>query len=1121
MFPQTDPNLTPPNPNSSEPDLDPETDNVTDAVVLLASARNAVKQGNLNLAIRRFEGYLRRKPDDNEVREELGGVYFQADRIADVVRVYEELVRRNPRKAGLYLIILADAALRQRQYAVAETRLLEAIAKTADLKESGNRRTRFVAASRLGQLYLTLDQYPKAIGVLKQYLSGLAADDEDVPPELVNFLLDLEKPDLAIPYIDPLLELNPENESVLTARVRAYALLGDRSRAYQALEKLPDQIPKDIDNRLLLAQNLIQSDDLDLASLVLAQVVAVDPRNIRAQIVIAESLIEQYRLTLAKNTLAGIRATSANQERELAITKAGYHAAAGEFIQAKLILTTLLRSDPFDSAVHLALGDLFLDISEYEKAKAEYCKIAPNEPQYRAARRGLAIALSSQRRFPEAIEVLDELFRCAPWDAETAAVFMTVLTDAGDCDRAAEIGRGYLAAGAPTRSAEATARAALGRTLLECGRLLDAEQQFIAALALSYKKSVLAMYGMLQLSQRNGEPCRFPPAAIADQPFDELRLRLLLVEYFAADHDNLYSLEFAIAALRQDPQNLAAMVRIAEAQQRLARQSGIIAEAVQACKALLSISPTNERGLTALARTFAIGQDYPASATTYQELITLDQELTRPKRELARVYYADHQYVAARSAYQSVSFPDPDAEFRQTLQAVAAKAPQLMMAVDGLTAGPIPGPQLRTEVNKVLAACPDPILAAGLRSAAIDYEARLAEIKGAEMEDRATEYNGIRNLTAIPLYNELLAYEPANSGAFFDLGQIYSGRRDTDMAIQTYSQLLAVDPQFREAIIATERAKAEDSPTYTGSLLYEDENGRDGLATMKRFRFNNLFTIPIGDENEFVGVGYSRVAYTPADDRTLNGNIPSLVYQKKFPWYDPILFRAVVNLEQYPDRLNTRPTYDAGFQYNGDGFFGEAAGFLENVISSGESLRQDIYRYGGRLAGNYQHTRRLSFGGLYRYAYYSDDNHLNEVNLNTAYLFCYAPTQLRIILSVNNLFYSDQTIFGPFAPQSLVGTIHPYFSPSAFTYYEARLDYKQYCCRDFFAHSNTLWYNLQYALGFDNQFVTYNTVRAAINYDYRSWLTVGADARYMDSPVYQFGSIYAYLILRMPFSPRF
>lgn len=1105
-------------PEASETPADPNA--VTNAAVLLASARNAVNQGNLSLAIERFQSYLRLKPDDAEAREELAGVYFQADRPEDVVRVYEELVRRNPRKSAQYQIALSSAALRLRQYEAAVCRLQDAIALTMDTSIPGNRRLRFAAASRLGQVFLIQNQYPKAAEILKQ-LAALPVDDEDLPAEYVDFLLDLEKPAEALKYIASLLEVDPENAQVLTAQVRAYALLGDRPRAFQVLSTLPEKIPKDVDERLGLAQALIPSQDFDLAEAVLGQVAGVRPTSVSYQLISAEALIRQYRLAQAKVTIAAIRPTSRLQDRDLALTRAGYHIAAGEYIQAKLIYTTLLRADPFDAAVHFNLGDLYLVLAEYEKAKAEYAKIPQTEPVWRAARRGLATTLATQHRFPEALDILDDLFRCAAWDAQTVAVFLQVLTDSGDCDRAAEIGRGYRNAGPPTRSADATARAALGHALLDCGKLLEAEQQFVAALTLSYKKSISAMYGMMRLGLRNGEPCRFPPVSVADQPFDELRVRMEMIDLFAGDHDDQYALEFALAAIKLDPQNVAAMIRMAEAQQRIARQSGKIIEAVQACKAVLMISPTNNRGLLALARVLAIGRDFPAAAETYQQIIALDQDLTVPKREVALVYYGDHQYPAAHAAYRSVSFPDPDTEFRQSVQAIAAKAPQVLMAVEGLTAGPLPGPKLRSELGKVLSVCPDPVMAAGLQNAALDYEARMAEIKGAELEDRAGEHLGLRNLTAIPMYQQLLDYEPANAGAMFSLGQIYSGRKDTDAALATYSRLLAVDPQFREASVATDRAKAEASPTYTGTLSYEDEFGRNQLVNMRRFRFSNLFTVPIGDENEYVGLGYSRVEYSPGGARTLSGNIPTFVYQQKLPYYEPLLFRSVLNIEQYPDRLSTRPTFDTGFQYNGDGVFAETAMALENVIQNSESLRQDIYRLGGRVSANYQHTRRLSFGGLYRYAYYSDDNNLNEVNLNTAYLLCYAPQQLRVILSVNNMFYSDQTVFGPFNPSSLVGTIHPYFAPSSFTYYEARLDYTEYCCRDFFAHSNTLYYNLQYALGWDNHFNAYNTVRAALNYDYRSWLTVGVDGRYQYSPVYQFGSINAYLIWRMPFCPRF
>ena len=397
------------------PDTDAgDSSDVPDSVVLLASARNAVRQNDLPLAITRFEQYLRIKGDDVEVREELAGIEFRADRLADATREYERLIRENPRKAATYLITLAAIAVRQQQYAAGEARLTDAIGLTVDESQPGHRRTRLVAASRLAQLFLILGQYPKAVGVGQQYLAGLTADDDDVPPEYVELLLDLEQPEKALAFVGPLLELNPEDATVLTARVRAYAQLGDRAKAYPAIDGLPEVIPDDVDARLKLAQDLVRGQDFDLAELVLQQISGVRPQYPPAQIVQANALVRQYRLGQAKAAIAAIRPNSNYQDRDYALTRAGFHEAAGEYIQAKLVYKTILQSNPFDAPTHLAFGGLYAGMSEYEKAKAEYSKVPPDHPSWRPARRGLAAALVAQRRFPEALDVLDELARCAP-----------------------------------------------------------------------------------------------------------------------------------------------------------------------------------------------------------------------------------------------------------------------------------------------------------------------------------------------------------------------------------------------------------------------------------------------------------------------------------------------------------------------------------------------------------------------------------------------------------------------------------------------------------------------------------------------------------------------------------
>ena len=1096
---------------------------VTRAEVLLGAARNDAKQGNYDAAITKYEQFLKLK-SDNEVLAEFGGVLFQADRLADATKIFEELVRRVPAKARDYLIILSDLAVRGGDNGLAISRLYEVLALASDEKLAGARVVRLNAAARLAQVYLVELQFPKACEIYNKYFSGLKPDDPDLPSRFVGLLLDLERPKVAVQFLPPLLERDAESPELLANQVRANAMLGDRFKTLQALEQLQTKAPRDIDARMSLASSLMDIEEYDVANAVFSQLVVVRPNYPPAQILQAELFVRTFRLTQARMTLDGVKPVGLPQEREWMLTRAGYHEAAGEFTQAQLLYAELLRRDPFDYKSRVKLGELYSGTKELEKAKAEFSKVPPTTRYWRTAKRGFAGVLTQQRKFDQAIDTMDETLRDAPWDPQTVAAYVRILSRSGSAGRAFEVASGYLQAGSPYPTAEATVRAAFGRVLYDAGKPLDADQQFAAALAASYRKSPLAIYGLTRMLHQYGGPLQFPPPALAQQPIDELRYRLLLCDFYTDDHDDQHALEFAMGAMRIDPQNIAAMVRVADAYQRISRQTGKIDDAVHACKAVLACSPANSRALITLARAYAIGQKYPAAAETYQRLASLDVEASLPKRELARVYYADHQYELSHQAYLSTGTPDPASAFRQSLQTIATRVPQGKLALEGIALGKLPPEQLRGEVEKLATNVQDPLLAAGLRAAASDYEARVAEVRGAELEDRAKSAKGLRDLTAIGLYKDLLNCEADNTEGLFDLGQIYSSRLMTKSAITTYSDLLAVDPMNREAMIASQRELADASPTLRTWINYEDEAGRNGLATMDRLRVGGLWTVPLGDENEFFGIGYQRVRYTPANDQGLSGNIPSMVYQERLPFYDQMLFRSVINFEQYPNRVQDRPTFDIGFVRYGDAYRADAAIFLENVIANSESLRQDIYRYGARMGGDYIINRRMDIGGLFRYAYYSDENNMAELNIHGGYTLMFAPKQLRALLNINNLFYSQQTVFGPLTPfnqNALFGTIHPYFAPQAFSYYEAKLDWTEQLGRDSFSHSNQCYYNLQAGLGFDTEANTYGVIGGRFNYDIHAWLTVGVEGRYTYSPVYQFGSIMAYLVWRMPELPHF
>jgi hypothetical protein len=193
--------------------------------------------------------------------------------------------------------------------------------------------------------------------------------------------------------------------------------------------------------------------------------------------------------------------------------------------------------------------------------------------------------------------------------------------------------------------------------------------------------------------------------------------------------------------------------------------------------------------------------------------------------------------------------------------------------------------------------------------------------------------------------------------------------------------------------------------------------------------------------------------------------------------------------------------------------------FLENVVENGASIRQDIYRYGARATTDLRFTRFWTATANYTFGHYSDRNDYNELYVRTDYRLTLPPKELKVVLSTDLLGYRETTQIGTLPVVDLGDVpflVHPYFAPKFYAYYEARLEWKQWLSRDYFTYANQCWYALYGGTGWDNNFNNYYTLRALLNYDVRSWLTLGVDAQQILSPVYNATAVTAYLVVRWP-----
>jgi tetratricopeptide (TPR) repeat protein len=803
----------------------------------------------------------------------------------------------------------------------------------------------------------------------------------------------------------------------------------------------------------------------------------------------------------------------------LALAWAEYHQLVGEYIEAEQQYHDLLAKDPLNVEARLALAKVLQFITEFEKAKAQYGAVPPSSGgRSRQARLGIASTLYDQRRYAESAECCERLLAEDPADGEAMARLMRNHIKMGACDKAQALGRGFLAKFAKLEPVAVPVQLALGRALLECGRYPEAAHEYECLLARPGNRIPEAWYGLARALAKMNEPAKADQTLTAafSEPGHETRNRLLIADLFYTDYDDPHADELARSVLQHDPKNLAALIRLADAQLREARPSGHIDAVVQTAKAILDLSPTNVRGQLALARAYSLAQDYKSAVAQYDRLLAVDPTFLAPQLEKARALFSDNQFGASAGAYQRALHPAPEELLRDGLAAFLQAHPELHQQLAPCLEAGAGGHAPAAELTKTAATLGDQAAQVVVHTLLLMAEARAAEISVIKLEADAKSLRDWRNFTAKPLYEKLVAAEPDSTEGFFDLGQVDGQLRQTHNAIAAFSQFLQIDPLNREGAIALERAGLALNPSVAILGKAFNQTGRQGEANDSRYRAGALFNYPIGEEDESVGLGYSRLQYRLPGFPSLAGDMVTLNASKRVD--DHLLLYELGNVETYQNRIATRPTYEIGARWVViDGTTVTANTFLNNVVENGESVQQDIFRAGANLGVESQLTRFWQVGGNYRFAYYSDVNRLSEIYLHSDVLACLPPNQLKFVARLDYLTYDHQTVFGP--DGSIVGSIHPYFAPAGYTYCEGRVEYTHWLSRDFFTYSNQCYVSVQYGLGFDNNANIYNNLRGILNWDVKPWLSLGVEAEAQIAQVYNMQQAFGYLVVRLPGRP--
>ncbi|WP_145076023.1 tetratricopeptide repeat protein [Aureliella helgolandensis] len=1034
--------------------------------VLVESARNAVALQDLELASQRFENLLIEFPAFEEARSEYVGILSQRGLWADAQVQLEQLLEMHPSEVAYYSRY-ADLLIQQGKFVSAEGTLKRM------LEEQPGEPEAYIV---LGRLLVWQGKTAEAAKLYDTHLKSAGNLPPALEAKLARFLMEINRPQQAIAIISRLLEMQSDDPELTLDLLLAHARLGHEALVFDLLGTIAEYPGVQPSQRIALADTLYREAYYRPALMLFEQALAHSPGDINTQCKLIRTHVRLYNMPAAAATLAGLaeRQTDVLVRLELA----NYKTAVGELAEAYAIYQSLLLENPQQVEALKGLGTLLHAISDFRRAETVYRRAlenAPNDPQLKQQ---LAETLLKQRRLNSAIDVLDS-------SVGAANAVGVVASDPGAIADMLVRGQEYSAAEAlcleelhvvHSASTRLSLRTSLGWAQFRLGRPSEALETFNQTRLENATNSPRLRYGIYCCQRELGQS-----AAAEAELSEELSLfypstynRVVLADLALQDCNCALAARLLGQALAFEPDNHYLLIRLGEAEamcDACANQCEDEAHFEQA----LALSPSNTRARLGLARGAARGHAYASSIELYRQILVALPMYPLAAMEQARVWYAWKGVDRANQAYWQAE---------EVLQSQ---------------------PRFTQDAN----------LNARNLQALEDDNAQANRSLQAVVEERSGKYwKNWKPRSSLCHFRNLIEIDPTNEEAYFDLAQVLSELGMTHQAIDQYNQLLAINPCHREAAIARRRKQLELRPQLRNRFEFEHRTGRDGLSSITSLRLESLAVMPVGDQQDYLTIGYAHRFLRPHRGTDADGNVAILGIHSQ-PLEQLTLF-AVTEVEEYDYGFSTRPTFRTGayWRTSADVLLG-IDGFLDNVAENGESIRQDIYRGGFDLSLATYLNWRWQVDGRYRYAAYSDHNSLHELSIHNNYSLAVGRRPLTAKLDFNLLSYANATEFGP-TPGVLQDTIHPYFSPSGYVFLTAGMEKRFWLSQHTFDGANQHWFSMCGGARVDSESVGFGLFELRGHRDIRDWLSADVSTAGIFSSVYESVGVQGFLTIRMP-----
>jgi tetratricopeptide (TPR) repeat protein len=725
----------------------------------------------------------------------------------------------------------------------------------------------------------------------------------------------------------------------------------------------------------------------------------------------------------------------------------------GDFYLAETGLRGYLAEYPRDIDAALDLAGVLIAEQRYELAEGEYSSLTKQPKVRLRAFIGLANSRLLEQDFQAVLPLANEALKTEPNQVEALTLRAEALRRLQRDDEAKEDYRRLTTL--PT--GRLSGWIGLGRIARRQNDEASAEQYFRRALE-SDPEDITARY-LLVNERVMGVDLVHQVRGWSRLTAAELNT---LARLYAADG----FLDFAIAtyqtALAKDPDYFPARIELAQALATAHHYD----QSIELLKRLQEEFPGNAKIGLALARVLSWSRRYDDALLTYRTLSAQNAADPVPLKEMARVATWSKQMQLARALYAEVYTPPVDQQLIEWLQ----RRHQHQMLREIIASGKAKTPYERYEqVRRLidsgqLPAASVPAVQDALASLEPVY--RLQKAIWLESEAKWLEWNK-KFLQSADAYRELLAFQPGNEEAWFDLAQVEAAQGLSLQSSASYRELLELDPLHRLANHALVRDESVlQHPALFSKYTYWDEKGIGRASDIERqhfqsgveFVWNSQTQIQLSGDywNEAPGSG----AHADAAGVTLG-------FRTVFNEY----WRAAgewSHKEYFQSRYNSTDTGRGDLTFNAWDYAHLTLEYvradeLHNEFGLQQGVQSD--NLGLLVDSNLNHYLEVNSGVFW--THYTDDNQGIWITLAPSLILLDHPHQLKLVLRGDYRDTDHPSIF-EFQGSKLINIVHPYWTPQEYTRGSLILEWRHDLSRDLYTNGQQHYYALRLGGGIDS-----------------------------------------------------